>query len=396
MFIMRRDCLKNKTVILGVSGGIAAYKVCQVVSYLKKLGADVFVIMTKNACEFVTPKTFETLAKNKVIVDMFEKISDYDIKHISLAKKGDIFVVAPATMNIIGKIANGICDDMLTTTFAAFKGMKLICPAMNENMFENEIEKKNLFKLEKYCTVLNGEKGYLACGDEGAGRMAEPKDIVDKITKMLLPKQDFENINILVTAGATIEKIDDVRYLTNFSSGKMGCEIAKAADLRGANVKLVAGKLLVNPPDVEILKCETTKEMYNAVLENLKWADIIIKAAAPVDYTITKKDTKIKSENLTLNFTKNPDIAKAVGENKKNKKLIIFCAETDDLIENAKKKLVSKNADMVVANNVLTKGAGFNTDTNIVSIVTKDNVENLDKMLKSDLANVILDKVLKL
>lgn len=390
---MQRDCLKNKTVILGVSGGIAAYKVCEVVSGLKKLGADVFVIMTKNACEFVTPKTFETLAKNEVIVDMFEEVKNFDIKHITLAKKGNIFVVAPATMNIIGKLSGGICDDMLTTTFAAFKGPKLICPAMNEAMFENAIEKKNLANLEKYCTVLNGGKGLLACGDEGMGRMAEPKDILDKIIKILLPKQDYVDKNVLITAGATIEKIDDIRYLTNFSSGKMGCEIAKAADLRGANVKLVAGNILISPPDVEILKCETTKQMYDKVLENLEWADVIIKAAAPVDYTITKKDTKIKDENLTLNFIKNPDIAKAAGERKKNKKLIIFCAETDNLIENAKKKLVSKNADMVVANCVKTEGAGFNTNTNIVSLVTKDNVENLDKMLKSDLANVILDKV---
>jgi len=394
--MQKSDILKNKTVILGVCGGIAAYKACEVVSALKKLGASVNVIMTKNACEFVTPKTFETLSNNKVIVEMFEKNTEWDIKHISLAKKGDIFVVAPATMNIIGKLANGICDDMLSTTYAAFSGLKLICPAMNDKMFENEVEKQNLKKLGKQASILNGAKGMLACGDIGSGRMAEPKDIVDKIIKMLMPKPDYLGKNVLVTAGATIEKIDDVRYLTNFSSGKMGCEIAKAAAMRGANVRLIAGNILITTPEVEILKCETTLDMYDLVMQNLAWADVVIKAAAPVDYTINKKAEKIKDENLTLSFTKNPDIAKAVGENKGNKKLVIFCAETNDLIESAKKKLVSKNADMVVANNVLTPGAGFNTDTNIVSIVTKQNIENLDKMLKSDLANVILDKVLTL
>lgn len=391
------NILKGKTVVLGVTGGIAAYKSCEIVSRLKKLDANVYVIMTKNACEFITPLTFESLSNNRVVSDMFDRNFDWEIEHIALAKKADVFVVAPATMNVIAKLAGGICDDMLTTTYAACKAKKIICPAMNTAMFENETERKNIKKLSDTALIINGTSGRLACGDTGEGRLAEPEVIVDKIIETLIPKQDLKGMTVLVTAGATIEMMDKVRYITNFSSGKMGCEIAQAAKKRGANVTLVAGNLSVTPPDVKVIKVKTTLEMYESVMENLESADIIIKAAAPGDYKVENiSENKIKSEKLTLNLVKNPDIAKAVGEKKGNKKLVVFCAETENLIESAKQKLKSKNADMVVANDVTLEGAGFNTDTNIVSIITKDKIENLDKMLKSELAGLIIDKVLKL
>ncbi|KAI4453673.1 homo-oligomeric flavin containing cys decarboxylase family [Holotrichia oblita] len=353
--------------------------------------------MTKNACEFVTPLTFESLSQNRVISDMFDRNFDFEIEHISIAKKADIFVVAPATMNVIGKFSNGICDDMLTTTYAACKAKKIICPAMNTAMFENETEKENIEKLSKSALIINGMSGRLACGDFGEGKLADPQIIIEKIIETLLPKQDLKGKKVLVTAGATIEKIDDIRFITNFSSGKMGCEIAMSARRRGADVILVAGNLSVTPPPVKTVSVKTTLEMFNAVLGNLDWADIIIKAAAPSDYKVENfTPNKLKSEKLTLNLIKNPDIAKAVGEKKGKKKLVIFCAETENLLESAKNKLISKNADMVVANDVTKPGAGFNVDTNIVSIITNAGTEDFNIMPKSVLADIIFDKVLKL
>ena len=391
------NILKNKTVVLGVTGGIAAYKSCEIVSRLKKLGANVLVLMTKNACEFVAPLTFESLSNNRVVYDMFDRNFDFEIEHISIAKQADVFVVAPASMNFIGKIVGGVCDDMLTTTYAACIAPKIICPAMNTNMFENKTEKSNLEKLSKSAIILNGEVGRLACNDIGSGRMEEPLNIVNKIIEVLLPRQDYKGKKVLITAGATIEKIDDVRYITNFSSGRMGCEIALAAKRRGADVVLVAGNLQIDPPDVKVVKVDTTLQMFDVVMDNLKWADIIIKAAAPADYRVKNKaESKLKAENLNLEFVKNPDIAKAVGEKKENKKLVIFCAETENLIESAKQKLKNKNADLVVANDVTKEGAGFNVDTNIVTLVYKDKTEDIDKMLKSKLSDLILDKVIKL
>lgn len=383
--------------MLGVTGGIAAYKACEIVSALKKLDADVIVIMTKNACEFVQPLTFESLSQNRVISDMFNRNFDWKIEHISIAKSADVFVVAPATMNIIGKLANGICDDMLTTTYAACKAKKIICPAMNTAMFQNEVEKENISKVKKSALIINGESGRLACGDIGEGKLADPQIIVDKIVELLIPKQDLKEKKVIITAGATIEKIDAVRYITNFSSGKMGCELAMAAKKRGAEVLLIAGNLSIMPPPVKTINVKTTQEMFTAVLDNLDWADIIVKAAAPSDYKAENFSVnKIKSEKLSLSLIKNPDIAKAVGEKKGEKKLVIFCAETENLIESAKKKLKDKNADMVVANDITKEGAGFNTDTNIVTIITKKSAEDLKIMPKSELADIIFDRVLEL
>ena len=393
--------LKGKTVLLGVTGCIAAYKSCEIVSRLKKLGANVEVIMTSHALEFVQPLSFETLANNRVYSDLFDRDFDFEVEHVALAKKADIFVIAPATANTIGKIANGIADDMLSTTVLACKAPKLVCPAMNTNMYESSQVQENLAILQKKgYNILSPVEGRLACGDVGKGKMAEPVDIVDNIVNILLPKRDLVGKTVMVTAGSTEENIDGVRYITNHSSGKMGMEIAKNAKSRGANVILIAGRLSVMiPKDIdEVINVKTTQQMYDAVMGNYERADIIIKAAAPSDYRV-KNPTfhKIKSKNLVLEFEKNPDIAEAVGKVKGNRTLVIFCAETDDLIENAKKKLVKKNADIVGANDVTKEGAGFNVDTNIASLITKDGeVIEYELMLKSELAEKIIDKVVEI
>jgi phosphopantothenoylcysteine decarboxylase/phosphopantothenate--cysteine ligase len=332
--------LVGKTVVLGVTGGIAAYKSCEIVSRLKKLGCNVEVIMTAHATEFVAPLSFEVLSGNKVVRDMFDREFKFDVEHISLAKKADLFVVAPATANVIGKIAGGIADDMLTTTIMASKAPKLICPAMNTNMLENEFVEKNISILEKQGYIfVDSTEGRLACGDSGKGKMAEPEEIVKRIVQILSPKNDLAGKKVLVTAGATIEEVDGVRYISNHSSGKMGVAIANSAGLRGAYVTLVAGKMSVPVPKTvaRIINVKSTEDMLNAVMENLKDADIIVKAAAPADYTVKNKAAnKIKSKDLVLELTKTPDIAKAVGEAKgSNTKLFIFSAETEDLDKNA-------------------------------------------------------------
>ena len=393
--------LKGKTVLLGVTGCIAAYKSCEIVSRLKKLGANVEVIMTSHALEFVQPLSFETLSKNRVYSDLFDRDFDFEVEHVSLAKKADIFVIAPATANTIGKIANGIADDMLSTTMLACTAPKLICPAMNTNMYESSQVQENLQTLEKKgYNIVSPIEGRLACGDTGKGKMAEPIDIVDAILHVLMPKRDLEGKTVLVTAGSTEENIDGVRYITNHSSGKMGMEIAKNCKERGANVILVAGRLsVIIPKDIdEVIHVKSTQQMYDAVMDNYSRADIIIKAAAPSDYRV-KNPTfhKIKSKELVLEFEKNPDIAEAVGKVKGDRILVIFCAETDDLVENAKKKLAKKNADIVVANDVTKEGAGFNVDTNIATLITKggETIE-YELMLKSELAEKIIDQVVKL
>lgn len=393
--------LKGKTVLLGVTGCIAAYKSCEIVSRLKKLGANVEVIMTSHALQFVQPLSFETLSNNRVISDLFDRDFDFEVEHVSLAKKADIFVVAPATANTIGKIANGIADDMLSTTMLACTAPKLICPAMNTNMYESSQVQENIAILEKKgYNILSPVEGRLACGDVGKGKMAEPVDIVENIINILMPKRDLEGKTVLVTAGSTEENIDGVRYITNHSSGKMGMEIAKNAKSRGADVILIAGRLSVKIPKdtFEVINVKTTQQMYDAVMENYSRADIIIKAAAPSDYRV-KNPTfhKIKSKNLVLEFEKNPDIAQAVGKVKGDRILVIFCAETDDLIENARIKLAKKNADIVVANDVTKEGAGFNVDTNIATLINRNNeVTEYELMLKSELASKIIDKVVEL
>jgi len=391
--------LDGKTITVGVTGGIAVYKVCELVSRLRKAGADVHVVMTQHATEFVSPLTFETLSANRVVCDMFDRDFEWEVEHVSLAKQSDLFVVAPCTANFIGKMASGIADDFLTTTAMAMTCPVLLAPAMNTAMLESAAQVENAAILEKRGVhFVYGDSGFLACGDKGAGRMAEPVVIASMCEEIIFPRRDFEGKTVLITAGATREPIDPVRFITNRSSGKMGLRLAEEAVRRGADVILVAGLMTATSKETfNTINVTTTEEMYNAVMDNLQRADVIIKAAAPADYSVKNySDSKVKSENLILELKKNPDIAKSVGENKGNKKLIIFCAETNDLKENAYKKLIAKNADMIVANDVLAEGAGFDVDTNIASILTKDSSEDLPKMTKAQLATRILDKIVEL
>ena len=390
--------LKGENIILGVTGGIACYKSCEIVSRLRKLNANVDVVMTKNATEFVQPLTFETLSSNPVAFDMFAPKKTYEVEHVSLAKKASLCVVAPATADIIAKLAEGIADDMLTTTMLALKCPVLIAPAMNTNMYENPITQANIETLKKRGFIfISPCEGRLACGDVGVGKMAEPIEIVSKIVELLRPKQDFSGKKVLITCGATREPIDGVRFITNKSSGKMGIEIAKAVAKRGGHVFLVKGLVSVDIPNylTNVYPVETTQEMFDKVMELYKDCDIIIKAAAPSDYKLKEKfENKIKSETLTLSLVKNKDIAKELGKVKGDRKLVIFCAETQDLLENAKKKLESKNADLIVANDVTQKGAGFDVDTNIVTIINKKGeLKPYPIMKKSEVANIILDEV---
>ena len=393
--------LYGKNVVLGVSGGIAVYKACEIVSRLKKLGASVDVIMTDNAREFVTPLTFQTLAKSAVVTNAFEPVKEFDINHISLAKKADILVVAPATANVIAKFAEGIADDMLTTTYLASNAQKLICPAMNCNMYEDAATQKNMQTLrERGAMFCDSTVGLLACGDVGKGRMAEPCDIVAKIVDYLTPVQDFANKRVLVTAGGTEEKIDGVRVIANHSSGKMGKAVAEAIAQRGGSVVFVYGNVKVDVPKCveKAIHVTSTQDMLEACQSEFPGCDMAIMAAAPADYRLKKPfENKIKSENLTLEFVKNPDIAMTLGMSKGDKKLVIFSAETENFIENATAKLKKKNADLVVANDVTVEGAGFNVDTNVATLIDKDgNRFESGKVSKSALADIILDKVIAL
>lgn len=391
--------LYGKHVVLGVSGGIAAYKSCELVSRLKKLGADVHVIMTRNAEEFVAPLSFETLSDNKVVRGMFEEREEHDVRHVALAKLADVFVVAPATANVIAKFARGIADDMLSTTWLASDAPKLVAPAMNTAMYDDEATQDNISLLkERGVMFVEPGVGRLACGDTGRGKMAEPADIAERIREILRPVRDFEGKRVLVTSGATEEYIDGVRVITNHSSGKMGCALAEAAAERGAEVVLVHGRMSVPVPEgvAKAVRVHTTLEMMDAVLAETEAADVIVMAAAPADYRPKETFTsKLKSETLTMEFVKNPDIAKAVGERKGGRKLVVFSAETDGLIANAKKKVASKNADFAVANDVTKEGAGFYGDTNIASLVGRNGeVRECGLMTKRELADVILDAVL--
>lgn len=393
--------LYGKNVVLGVSGGIAVYKACEIVSRLKKLGANVDVIMTDNAREFVTPLTFQTLAKSAVVTNAFEPVKEFDINHISLAKKADILVVAPATANVIAKFAEGIADDMLTTTYLASNAQKLICPAMNCNMYEDETTQKNMRTLkDRGALFCDSAIGLLACGDVGKGRMAEPVDIVDKIVEYLTPVQDFADKRVLITAGGTEEKIDGVRVIANHSSGKMGKAIAQAVAERGGSVVFVYGNVKVDVPTCveKSVHVTSTQEMLDVCKAEFLSCDIAIMAAAPADYKLKKPfENKVKSDTITLELVKNPDIAKTLGENKDDKKLVIFSAETENLIDNAKAKLVKKHADLVVANDVTVEGAGFDVDTNIATIIDTDgNMTESGKVSKRELADMILDKVIAL
>lgn len=393
--------LESKNVLVAVTGGIACYKVCGLVSALKKAGACVNVVMTAHACEFVAPLTFETLSNNPVACDMFAPKKHWEVEHVSLAKKADIAIIAPATANVIDKLAAGIADDMLTTTLLACKAKKLVCPAMNTAMYGNLAVREAIDTLKKRgYEFLEPDTGLLACGDVGKGRMCEPEEIFAKALDILMPKRDYAGRTVMITAGATREDIDGVRFISNYSSGKMGIELAKAVKNRGGKVILVAGFVTAAiPPYIDkVVKVKSTRDMYDAVMSELENCDCVIKAAAPADYRVEKvADDKIKDKEVTLNLVKNPDIAKAVGERKGERKLVVFCAEKCELIERAKSKLASKNADMVVANDVTKEGAGFDVDTNIATIITaKGNVRDCQLMTKAELADIILDELIAL
>ena len=392
--------LKNKTVVIGVSGGIAVYKTLDVISRLRKLGVNVKVIMTKSATEFVTPLSFQSLSQNYVVCDMFEEPKTWDVEHISLAKAADVFLIAPATANVIGKIANGIADDMLTTTVMATKGKVLIAPAMNTNMYENPIVQRNISILKDLgYSFVEPESGRLACGDTGKGKLASPETIVEEVVKLLSVEKDLKGKSIVITAGPTVESIDPMRYITNRSTGKMGYSIAKKAIERGADVTLITGPTNLTPPQnlKKLVKVESAEDMYNAVVENLDENQVIIKSAAVADYkpkTYSDKKIKKSDDDLVISLDRNKDIAYEIGKIKKDKILVGFAAETNDLIENAKDKIKKKNLDFIVANDLTKEGAGFGVDTNIVKIIDKNgDITEYPKMQKEEVANVILDKV---
>ena len=393
--------LQDKCVVVGVCGGIAAYKVVEVVSRLKKLGAEVHVIMTKSAQEFVGKLTFQTMSQNLVMADMFEEPRRWDVEHIAIARKADILLIAPATANIIAKLTHGIADDMLSTVVLATHAPIMIAPAMNHNMYTNPITEQNMQKLaELGYAFIDPTEGFLAEGMSGKGRLAEPETIVNAVVKELAYEKDLAGVNILVTAGATQEAIDPVRYITNHSTGKMGYAIAKAAMLRGANVTLVTGKTqIADIGGVDMVNVTSAQEMYDTVVGRSVNADIIIKAAAVGDFApeVVAADKIKKSENMTISLKKNPDILAELGKRKmENQVNVGFCMETQDLLENAKAKLSAKNCDFMVANNLKDEGAGFAHDTNTVTILGDDGSINAQpNMSKEQLAHVIIDIVKK-
>ncbi len=400
---MRCD-LTGKSVVLGVTGGIAVYKACEVVSRLRKMGAAVYVIMTQNAAEFVQPLTFETLSNHPVVTDTFARPVTWEVEHISLAKRADVFVIAPATANILAKMAHGIADDMLSTTVLATKAPVLVAPAMNTGMWTAEITQENCAALRKRGVHFVGpDAGFLACGDTGAGRMSEPADIVEAIVSLLCPVRDMEGLNVLVTAGATRERLDPVRYMTNDSSGKMGFAIAQAAANRGAQVTVVAGSVTAPlPTGCEMVRVESTQDLHQAVTPLAPVMDVIIQAAAPADYrfanTYAQKHKKAHDgQPFMVELVENPDVAAAVGAAKKpGQTLVGFAAETGNLLDNARQKLTRKNLDLIVANDVSQPGAGFNVDTNIATLLTADGMTECPLRTKKELAEDILDKVMEL
>ncbi len=389
--------LKGIKIAVGITGCIAAYKSAEVVSRLIKLGADVTVIMTKSAQEFIAPLTFGTLTKNKVICDMFTMPDYSKVEHISVASDADVFLVCPATANIIGKVASGIADDFLSTTIMATKAPVIFAAAMNNNMYENPIVRDNMSKLKSYGYLfIEPDEGPLACGTSGKGRLADYDTIIETVESVAYKNKDLLGKKLLVTAGPTVEKLDPVRYLTNHSSGKMGYAIAKAAKLRGASVTLISGPVNLKPFEgVDVVTVESASDMYDAVMKEYDSCDIVIKAAAVADYKPAefKIDKIKKSGNTSLELVRNTDILSNLGKNKTNQILVGFCMETKDLITNARKKLQEKNLDFIVANNLSDEGSGFKVDTNIVTIISKDGSEvSYDIMEKEEIAHIILDK----
>lgn len=391
--------LKNKTVILGVTGSIAAYKIANLASMLVKQHCDVHVIMTENATNFINPITFETLTSNKCIVDTFDRNFQYNVEHVALAKKASVMMVAPASANVIGKMAGGLADDMLTTTALAMKNKIIVVPAMNTNMYENQIVQDNMDKLKKYgIKIVEPDYGRLACNDIGKGKLPKEEVLFEHILMATLDK-DLEGKNILVTAGPTVEAIDPVRYISNHSTGKMGYAIAKKAAYRGANVTLVTGKTSIEKPMfVEVIDVVSAEDMFNVIKDKYKEQDIIIKSAAVADYTpVEYVDSKIKKSgnNLNIELKRTTDILGFLGENKRENQFICgFSMETDNLINNSKNKLQKKNADMIIANSLTEKGAGFGVDTNKVFFITKDKVKDIELMTKENLADIILDEII--
>lgn len=392
--------LEGKTVLLGVTGSIAAYKIAYLASALKKQQADVHVLMTRNATNFINPITFETLTGNKCLVDTFDRNFQFQVEHVSIAKKADVVMIAPASANVIGKLAHGIADDMLTTTIVACRCKKFISPAMNTNMFENPIVQDNLKTLEHYgYEVIDPAVGYLACGDTGAGKMPEPETLLNYILRECACEKDMKGLKVLVTAGPTQEAIDPVRYITNHSSGKMGYAIAKMAMLRGADVTLVSGRTaLAPPPFVKVVPVVTARDMYEAVTSVGQEQDIIIKAAAVADYrpaSVSDEKIKKKDDDMSIALERTDDILKYLGEHKPEGQFLCgFSMETENMIGNSRVKLTRKNLDMVAANNVKMAGAGFQGDTNVLTLITQDEEVSLPLMSKEDAAGKILDKIL--
>lgn len=392
--------LKGKTVVLGVTGSIAAYKIANLASMLVKLNADVHVIMTRNACNFINPITFETLTNNKCLVDTFDRNFQFNVEHVSLAKKADVCMVAPATANVIGKIANGIADDMLTTTILAMKCPIYISPAMNTNMLENPIVQDNIKKLSGYgYNIIGSDCGRLACGDVGAGKLPKEELLLEYIVAEIAKKKDMKGLKVCVTAGPTREKIDPVRFISNNSTGKMGYAIARMAMLRGAEVTLISGPTSL--PEIEFVKkinILSAADMYEAVVNEAKTADIIIKAAAVADYTpaqVADEKIKKKDTDMAIELERTKDIIGTLGKEKKDGLYLCgFSMETENMLENSKAKLEKKNLDLIVANNVKVAGAGFGTDTNVVTLISKKEIIELPIMSKDEVADKLLDYIM--
>ena len=400
--ITEQKLLNGKTVLLGVTGSIAAYKIATLASSLKKLGADVHVLMTQNATNFINPITFESLTGNKCLVDTFDRNFQFQVEHVSIAKKADVVMVAPASANVIGKIAHGIADDMLTTTIMACKCHVFVAPAMNTNMYTNPIVQDNLTILRNYeYEVIEPASGYLACGDTGAGKMPEPEYLLAHIIREIAYEKDMTGRKVLITAGPTMEAIDPVRFITNHSSGKMGYALAKMAMLRGADVTLVSGRTSIIPPEfVKVVPVVSARDMFEAVTSVSEQQDIIIKAAAVADYRpVNVSDEKVKKSDgeMSIPLERTDDILKYLGEHKKAGQFLCgFSMETSNMIENSRAKLEKKNLDMIAANNLKVEGAGFQNDTNVLTLITKSEEVSLELMSKEAAANIILDKILSM
>ena len=394
---------KQKCVVLGVTGGIAAYKACEILRLLQKRGMDVFVVMTRNACRFVAPLTFETLSGHPVAVDTFERPATWEVEHIALAKRADLFLIAPATANIIGKMANGIADDMLSTTVMATRASVMIAPAMNTGMWENPATQENIARLiARGVHVVTPASGHLACGDSGAGKLEDVRVIAERACALLEQEKDLDGLRVMVTAGPTREPLDPVRYVSNRSSGKMGYALAEEAARRGAQVTLLTGPVSIQPPvGVQVVRFTTTQELLNGALEHAPGQDILIQAAAPADYRAeTVAPQKIKKrdgEALVLRLVENPDVAATLGRAKHAGQVFIgFAAETNDVTAHAQGKLVKKNLDMIVANDVTRPGAGFDVDTNIVTLIEPEAMRELPLMTKREAAGHILTRAREL